>query len=303
MVSSKGKRGLGRGLSALMADIEPTETDQGSTNHRQPKTGPLSVSITKVHANPDQPRKTFVEDELQDLARSISEKGIIQPLIVRPDTEQRGEYQIVAGERRWRAAQLAKVDEVPVLIRDLNDQEVLEIAIIENVQRADLNPVDEASGYQQLMNGFGHTQEKLSQALGKSRSHIANTLRLLNLPESVLDFLRDGRLTPGHARALITTENPGELAREAVARGLSVRQVEALARRGPKEKRKPQATSEKDSDTRSIEADLSANLKMKVQIDHKTGSTGGRLTVNYTSFDELDELCRILSVTHSAGSR
>ncbi len=303
MVTNKGKRGLGRGLSALMADIEPTDEARGAPVQGGQRIGTLSVAITKVHANPNQPRKTFVEADLQDLARSISEKGIIQPLIVRPDAEQQGVYQIVAGERRWRAAQLAQVDEVPVLVRDLNDQEVLEIAIIENVQRADLNPVDEASGYQQLMDGFGHTQEKLSQALGKSRSHIANTLRLLSLPAPVLDFLRDGKLSPGHARALITTENPVALAREAVAKGLSVRQVEALARRGPKESRTAKAAPEKDSDTKSIEADLSANLNMKVQIDHKAGTSGGRLSISYKSFDELDELCRILSITHSAGSR
>ncbi len=302
MTIKREKRGLGRGLSALMADIEPQHSTTNSDSSNAEFSGERRVSITNVHANPDQPRKTFDEAELQGLSRSISEKGIIQPLIVRPVANRIGEYQIVAGERRWRAAQLAQVDEVPVLVRELDDMEVLEIAIIENVQRADLNPVDEAAGYLQLMDGFGHTQEKLSLALGKSRSHIANTLRLLNLPEAVLDFLRDGQLTPGHARALITTNNPVALAREAVAKGLSVRQTEALAKRGSKEKKKPTQV-EKDSDTRSLEADLSANLDMKVLISHKTGTEGGTVAIRYATFDELDELCRILSATHSAGSK
>ena len=302
MIKLPEKGGLGRGLSALMGDIQPTAESRTITTPIVPHSGERSVPITKVHANPDQPRKTFDESELQDLARSIAEKGIIQPLIVRPDAGRTGEFQIVAGERRWRAAQLAKVDEVPVLVRRLDDLEVLEIAIIENVQRTDLNPVDEASGYQQLMDKFGHTQEKLSEALGKSRSHIANTLRLLNLPAPVLDLLRDGKLSPGHARALITSENPVALALEVVARDLSVRQTEALAKRSRAPKSRRNRVSEKDSDTKSIEADLSANLNMKVSVSHKPGSESGAVTIRYRSFEELDELCRILSATRSAGS-
>lgn len=302
MANKREKRGLGRGLSALMADIQPDETETMPAKGRV--SGELSVAITKVRANPDQPRKTFDEQELGDLSRSISEKGIIQPLIVRPDPKAPGQYQIVAGERRWRAAQMAKIDAVPVLVREMDDLEVLEIAIIENIQRADLNPVDEAAGYRQLMDKFGHTQEKLSEALGKSRSHIANTLRLLNLPEAVLSFLRNGKLSPGHARALITTENPIELAREIVAKGLSVRQTEVLVKRqsAPKTKAQNKKTN-RDADTVSLEADLSANLKMKVEINHKEGSDKGSITIKYKTLEELDDLCRILSATHSAGSK
>ena len=295
------KRGLGRGLSALMADIEPEQGVPSGAEHRQ--SGERKVSISQVHANPDQPRKTFDSNDLKDLARSISEKGIIQPLIVRPDPTRRGEFQIVAGERRWRAAQRAKIDTVPILVREMDDLEVLEIAIIENIQRSDLNPVDEASGYQQLMDRFGHTQEKLSEALGKSRSHIANTLRLLNLPDGVLEFLRDGRLSSGHARALVTSDNALALAREVVSKGMSVRQTEALAKKGLSEKSKTRPKPQKDADTKSIEADLTANLSMKVLIAHKAGTEGGTLSVSYKDFDQLDELCRILSATRSAGSR
>lgn len=301
MAKKPEKRGLGRGLSALMADFDTPEKTDGE---KPSNSGEQIVPIFKVKANPDQPRKTFDEQDLRDLARSIKERGIIQPLIVRPEPGISGQFQIVAGERRWRAAQLAKVDSVPVLVRDLDDLEVLEIAIIENIQRADLNPVDEAAGYQQLMDKFGHTQERLSEALGKSRSHIANTLRLLNLPDPVLSYLRSGQISPGHARALIPTENPVELAREIVSKGLSVRQTEALAKRSqePHKAKRPKA-QEKDADTRSLEVDLSANLKMKVVINHKDGSEGGSVTIQYKDLDQLDELCQILSATHSAGSR
>lgn len=301
MATNKGRRGLGRGLSALMADIEPVDNLRETSS--RPEGGERKVPISRVRANPDQPRKTFDEQELQDLSRSIAEKGIIQPLIVRVDPNNADQFEIVAGERRWRAAQLAKVDSVPVLVREMNDLEVLEIAIIENIQRADLNAVDEAAGYQQLMDKFGHTQEKLSEALGKSRSHIANMLRLLNLPEPVLGMLRGGSITSGHARALITSVNPIELAKEVVAKGLSVRQTEALVKRAAEPKtEKRRVTPEKDADTRSIEADLSANLGMKVSIAHREGTPKGALTIKYKTFEELDELCRILSATYAAGS-
>lgn len=299
MARKTEKRGLGRGLSALMADIDAPEA---STD--QPRRIDQTVEITKVFANPDQPRRSFNEEDLADLANSIAEKGIIQPLIVRPDPTRRGCFQIVAGERRWRAAQRAKVDRVPVLVRELDDLEVLEIAIIENVQRADLNPVDEARGYQMLMDKFGHTQEKLSDALGKSRSYLANAMRLLNLPIPVLEMLEDGRLSVGHARAMITADDPVELARQTVAMGLSVRQVEALAKAPKVEKKAPARTAAvKDADTISLEADLSANLGMKVAIDHKSGSEKGILSIRYGSFDDLDALCQLLSATRQAGSR
>lgn len=300
MVEKKGKdrKGLGRGLSALMADVNisaPDVTGDLPTSTKQE----TDVPIELLRANPDQPRRLFSEEDLDSLTASIAEKGILQPLIVRPDPSGDEGYQIVAGERRWRAAQRARLHVVPVLIRELSDTEVLEVAIIENIQRANLNPVEEAGGYRQLMEQFGHTQERLAQALGKSRSHIANMMRLLGLPEAVLEFLKTGDLTAGHARALITAENPDALARRVVAQGLSVRETERLAKAGtttPAEKTpKSRSVSEKDADTRALEADLSATLGMKVSIDHSEGGTKGKLTVAYKDFDQLDELCRLLS--------
>ena len=285
----QAKRGLGRGLSALMADVAPG--DEGERRR-----GDLFVPIEKIEANPDQPRRQFVREELGELARSIRDKGVLQPLIVRPNPRKTDSYEIVAGERRWRAAQMAQLHQLPVLVRDYSDTEVLEVAIIENVQRIDLNPVEEAAGYRQLMDRFGHTQEKLAEALSKSRSHIANLLRLLQLPEDVLDMLRKGDLSMGHARALITTENPSKLAKQVVDKGLSVRETERLAK-GPEPKKpaQPKVASEKDADTRALEEDLSANLRMKVQINHKAGGESGHLTISYGNMDQLDEICRILS--------
>lgn len=289
------RRGLGRGLSALMADVQPSQEQSDATTRRR---GDMFVPIEQIDANPDQPRRLFRPEELEELAASIREKGVLQPLIVRNNPRKTDHYEIVAGERRWRAAQMAQLHQLPVLVRDYTDTEVLEIAIIENVQRADLNPVEEATGYRQLMDRFGHTQEKLAEALSKSRSHIANLLRLLQLPDDVLDLVRAGDLSAGHARALITTDNPSELARQVVAKGLSVRETEHLAK-GPKPTRaKGQGKAvTKDADTIALEQDLSANLKMKVQIDHVTGQDNGRLTISYKSMEELDEICRILSST------
>lgn len=296
------RRGLGRGLSALMSDvvIDNAPTQAGNERAR----GEQSVPVEKIKPNPDQPRRDFPKDDLDDLAASIREKGVIQPLILRKLSSNSDTYEIVAGERRWRAAQLAQLHEVPAIIREYSDTEVLEIAIIENIQRADLNPVEEASGYQQLMDRFGHTQEKLAIALGKSRSHIANLMRLLQLPEEVLALLRDGKLTSGHARALITTDNPIELANLVVKNGLSVRETERLARapeaRPAKVKLKP---SEKDADTRALEGDLSASLGMKVSVNHTPGKETGKLTVNYKDLDQLDDLCRLLSAMPLDGSK
>src|SRR6056297_1454866 len=222
------RRGLGRGLSALMADIEPEA--EPATEPAQRPTQVLPVD--QLFPNPDQPRRSFDTEALEELTNSIRSKGVIQPLIVRQRGESGSQFEIVAGERRWRAAQAAGVHEVPVVLRDFSDEDVLEIAIIENIQRADLNPIEEAAGYEQLMNRFGHTQEKLAQALGKSRSHIANLVRLLSLPDDVQRLLRDGRLSSGHARALITSDNPSELAQQVVKRGLSVRETEKLAKKG-----------------------------------------------------------------------
>lgn len=288
-------RGLGRGLSALMADVSAE-----SQNPDRP-TGPdIHVPIEKLFANPNQPRRRFAQDDLDDLTASIKEKGVLQPLIVRP--REGGTYEIVAGERRWRASQQAQLHEVPVLVRDFDDVEVLEVAIIENIQRADLNAVEEAAGYKQLMESFGHTQERLAEALGKSRSHIANLMRLLTLPTDVQSMLQEGALSAGHARALITAEEPSTLARAIVKGGLSVRATEALVKKqgagGHPAKRKLQAAPvEKDADTRALEADLSANLGMKIEITHKPGQDAGVISINYGNLDELDTLCQLLSRT------
>ena len=226
------RKALGRGLSALMADLEPSETMTKSEIDK----GIINVSIENIKPNPDQPRKKFLKNDLEDLANSIIEKGIIQPLIVRKISNNSDIYQIVAGERRWRAAQIARVHNVPVIVRDFTDLEVLEVAIIENIQRSDLNPIDEARGYKQLMSRFNHTQDKLSKVLGKSRSHIANLLRLLTLPDDVQDLLSDNIISIGHARALITRKDASELAKEVVRKKLSVRDVERLVKLKFKEK-------------------------------------------------------------------
>jgi ParB family chromosome partitioning protein len=287
-------RGLGRGLSALMADVGPATTEAST-----PRRPDLSVPIEKIAPNPDQPRRRFAPEALQELAESIRTRGIIQPLIVRPNPRDASGYEIVAGERRWRAAQMAQLHQVPVIVRQFDDTEVLEVAIIENIQRADLNPVEEAAGYRQLMDRFGHTQEKLAEALGKSRSHIANILRLLTLPEPVLDHLREGRLTMGHARALITSADPLGLARKVITENLSFRDTETLVRKveptGKTAKKQKLSGDAKDADTRALEADLSAALRMRVEVDHAAGGEGGRLTIHYKSLDQLDDLCRALS--------
>ncbi|GGE46261.1 chromosome segregation DNA-binding protein [Primorskyibacter flagellatus] len=294
MSNRQKNRGLGRGLSALMADVSADQTAQSEVAESGPRRPDLLVPIEQVVPNPNQPRRTFTAEQLEELAKSIEEKGIIQPLIVRQKDDG---YEIVAGERRWRAAQMAKLHEVPVLLRDYDDTEVLEVAIIENIQRADLNPVEEAAGYRQLMDRFGHTQEKLAEALGKSRSYIANLLRLLNLPEDVLAMLKDGKLSAGHARALITAESPSALAARVVAGGLSVRETERLASQVKTETKpaKPRETTSKDSDTRALEGDLSAALGMKVAITHQAGGESGSVSIRYENLEELDELCRILS--------
>ena len=302
MAKTTKQRGLGRGLSALMADVtEDTSIAISGTVLR----ADIMVPIEKVSPNPDQPRRSFDKEKLADLSASVAEKGIIQPLIVRDQPGRPGTYEIVAGERRWRAAQMAKLHEIPVLVRDFTDTEVLEVAIIENIQRADLNPVEEAVGYNQLMDKFGHTQEKLSQVLGKSRSYIANTVRLLQLPDEVQVYLRESKLSAGHARALITAENPAELARQVIKKNLSVRETEKLAKTGISnifgssgKVSKRSVKPVKDADTKALEGDLSANLGMKVVVDHSEGQESGQVTIRYESLDQLDDLCRILSTTH-----
>ncbi|HMQ94562.1 MAG TPA: ParB/RepB/Spo0J family partition protein [Amaricoccus sp.] len=293
------KKGLGRGLSALLADISPPAEPPVAAEDRPaaPTSPARTIPIDRIRPNPDQPRRSFDEKELNELAASIRERGVIQPLLLRPYPGSPQEFQIVAGERRWRAAQIANIHDLPAIVRDLNDTEVLELAIIENIQRADLNAVEEALGYRQLMDRFGHTQERLAEALGKSRSHVANLLRLLTLPEPVLDLVRSGQLSAGHARALVTAQDPEGLAKQVVARDLSVRQTEALARaateRPAAQRRAPEA---KDADTRALESDLTANLRLKVTIEHKPGSSDGEVRIRYRTLEELDRLCQVLSV-------
>jgi len=300
MSSKKAQsRGLGRGLSALMADVNESTVP---TDESTPRTPDMLVPVERIHPNPNQPRRHFDAQALEDLSRSIAEKGIIQPLIVRDSPHKAEEYEIVAGERRWRAAQMAQIHEIPVIVRDFNDTEVLEVAIIENIQRTDLNPVEEATGYSQLMSKFGHTQERLADVLGKSRSHIANAVRLLNLPEEVLAYLRDGRLSAGHARALITSDDPTGIARDVIRKSLSVRETEKLVKSGDAQKKPGNSTQskgqgkEKDADTKALEDDLSANLTMAVSIDHRAGQEHGAITIRYTSLDQLDRLIGLLSV-------
>ncbi len=288
------RRGLGRGLSALMADVAETETvaAKGAAAAEQ------FVPIERIKPNPDQPRKRFEQENLDDLAASIREKGVIQPLIVRKHPTDPDTFEIVAGERRWRASQIAQLHEIPVIIREYSDTEVLEVAIIENIQRADLNPIDEGAGYRQLMQKFGHTQEQLSSVLGKSRSHIANLMRLLNLPDGVRDYLIEGKLSQGHARALIGHEDAQKLADHIVAKGLSVRDAEKLAKQGlskPKVTKAASTSPLKDADTLQLEGELSAALRMKVTIDHKANADGGKVSINYQNLDQLDDILRTLS--------
>ena len=301
MEKKTDRRGLGRGLSALMADVS---LDQSSTTLPLQKQGSLSVAIERIFPNPDQPRRNFEPEAMQELADSLTKKGVIQPLIVRQIGN--GEtYEIVAGERRWRAAQMAGLHELPVIIRQFSDAEVLEIAIIENIQRAELNAIEEAFAYRQLMTRFGHTQEKIAEALSRSRSHIANLLRLLTLPDDVQAYVKEGKISAGHARALITSGKASELARQVMLRGLSVRETEQLARKAdaePHAKRIAKDGKTKDADTQALELDLSANLHMQVKIDHVPGGPGGKLTIAYRSLDDLDLLCRVLSLIPSDGT-
>ncbi len=291
MAQKAERRGLGRGLSALMADVDTAPANDAKPAERKAET---LIDVAQISPNPDQPRRTFAEDALNDLVASIREKGIIQPLILRRDPRNPEGYEIVAGERRWRAAQRAQLHQVPAIVRDLDDTEVLELALIENIQRDDLNAIEEARAYRQLMDRFGHTQEKLAEALGKSRSHIANLLRLLNLPDDILDMVVRGDLSAGHARALINSDDPHGLAALAIKKGLSVRDVEKLAK-APKEKKAEMLQPAKDADTALLEKDLKAALGMKVTIDHTPGGESGTLRISYKTLEDLDEVCRRLS--------
>ena len=294
MVERKSKsRGLGRGLSSLMGDLN-NETLTSNENSESQTIEKL-VPVEKIYPNPNQPRKSFQEEKLIELANSIKTKGIVQPLIVRKKKGTKESFEIVAGERRWRAAQRAQIHELPVIIKEFTDIEVLEIAIIENVQRADLNPIEEALGYKNLMENFDHTQDGLSKEIGKSRSHIANLLRLLNLPSSVQELLISGQLTAGHARALVTCDNPLAIAKQIISLGLSVRDAERLAKNvGEKKVSNKAKTKEKPADTVLLEADLSAALKMKVSINHEEGKEKGLISIVYKSLDELDRISEVI---------
>jgi ParB family chromosome partitioning protein len=275
-------RGLGRGLSALIGE-EAAPSDSGGRHSR-------SLPVAFLRPNRFQPRKSFDRGELDDLANSIREKGVLQPILVRPIAGELDAYEIVAGERRWRAAQLAKLHDVPVVIRELSDGESLELAIIENVQRADLNAVEEAAAYHELIERFSYTQDRVAQEVGKSRSHVANTLRLLKLPESVQAMVRSGALTAGHARTLISAEDPETRAREIVAAALNVREAEQRS----KKKGGVARSVEKSPDTKALEANLSSLLGLKVQILDKANA-GGQMRIAYRTLEQLDDLCRRLS--------
>lgn len=285
-------RGLGRGLSSLMSDVAAPNDPKPAGNAID-----RAIPVDQIYPNPDQPRRTFDDQAMDDLTASIAEKGIIQPLIVRERPSANGKYEIVAGERRWRAAQRAQLHEVPIIVRAFSDLEVLEVAIIENIQRSDLNAVDEGAGYKQLMEKFGRTQEEMGTALGKSRSYIANSVRLLTLPDTVLSYLADGRLSAGHARTLVGHPDAEKLAAEIVKKGLSVRNAEKLVKStkfsAPKKKTIRALT--KDADTIQIESDLSAQLGMKVNIDHAAGKENGQVVLHYRDLEQLDDVLRLLS--------
>jgi len=284
---AENRRGLGRGLSALLGETEEI------AHASDPASGVRDIPIELIHRNPDQPRQNFDEAELAELEASVRDKGVLQPILVRP-SKRDGQYEIVAGERRWRAAQRAGLAAIPALVRTLGDLEAFEIAIIENIQRADLNPIEEARAYSALMGGLQVTQEEAAKRLGKSRSHVANTLRLMQLPPGVQEHLVAKRLTAGHARALLTADNAEQLADRIVAQGLSVRDTEALTRDkgdAPKKASGPRKAA-KDADTASLEVDLEDALGMSVDITDRGGA--GEVKIRYASLEQLDEICRRL---------
>jgi len=284
------RRGLGRGLSALLDETNAGITDQVTGGVRE-------LPIEMIERNPKQPRMDFDGDELTVLANSIRDKGVLQPILVRSSPEHPGQYQIVAGERRWRAAQQAGLKAMPALVKDLDDLETLEIGIIENVQRIDLNPYEEAAGYKALIDRFGRTQEQVAEAVGKSRSHVANALRLLGLPEFVLHALRTNIMSAGHARAIAAAPDPEALARTVIDEGLSVRAAEALARKAQSSggRSTPKASRDiaRDADTQALEQDISSLLGLEVQILDRGGA--GEVKITYATLEQLDDLCRRLT--------
>ena len=295
-MSSKNerKKGLGRGLSSFLDVDSFDEIVEISNPEKEVSKASNSSNFLPIEhlvPNQNQPRKNFSEDELKSLASSISETGIIQPILVRKNNSF---YEIVAGERRWRAAQLAKIHEVPVLIKELTNEEVVKISIVENIQRVDLNPIEEANSYHQLIRDFGYTQEKVSSSLGKSRSYIANSLRLLSLPKSIIKFIEEGKLTSGHARALVGVKNSEFLAKKIIEEGLSVRDIENIVKKGIDQsnngiEKKP--SIKKDVDTLNLEQDLKMALGLKTVIDHNENSGRGSIIIKYRDLEQLDEFC------------
>lgn len=300
----KKARGLGRGLDALLGDA-PALRRQEPVDAGAPGRRGLTLPIEFLSPNPTQPRRHFNEDAIEELASSIRARGLLQPILVRPAGKDR--YEIVAGERRWRAAQSAGVHDVPVVIRALDDTEAAEIALIENVQRVDLNPMEEAAAYARLADVYARTQDEISKAVGKSRSHIANMMRLTALPPKCRRALEEGALTMGHARALLGAARPDDALSAVLKQGLNVRDTEAFVKKlneGPAQKTaaigrepaKPSVPGRKDADTRSLEADLAAALGLEISIDHKPKGSGN-ITISYRSLDQLDDVCKRLMGT------
>lgn len=291
MSDDHSKKRLGRGLAALIGDIDAPAAETV-------KAPPTAVSserlmpIELVVRNPHNPRRNFPDSEIDDLAQSVREHGIVQPVVVRPSVLNAAHFELIAGERRWRAAQRAGLVHIPVIVRDVDDRTALELAIIENVQRADLNPVEEALGYQQLIDEHEYTQADLAQVIGKSRSHVANTLRLLKLPDDVHHLLNSGGLSAGHARCLVTCEDPSALAQRIVEEGLSVRQAEALASGQLVEKAPKKLPQERDANTKALEKSLGDKLGMQVDIRFK--NKGGDIRIRYKTLDQLDDICQRL---------
>jgi ParB family chromosome partitioning protein len=291
MAEDPARNRLGRGLAALIGDMgtETAVVDRGRNGGGQRK-----LPIEFIRPNPRNPRRVFDANELEELSNSIREHGIVQPIVVRTVAGSTDAFEIIAGERRWRAAQQVGLHEVPVVLHEASDKEALELAIIENVQRHDLSPIEEAHGYQRLITEFSYSQGDLAKVIGKSRPHVANTLSLLKLPESLHGYLRDGRLTAGHARTLINADDPVAMAKRIVEGGLSVRDAEALRqeKNGKTSAKAPKPPKHKDADTRAIEKSLSDRLGLAVTIDH--GARGGTVTIAYTTLEQLDEVCRRL---------
>ena len=285
MSSSTSKKGLGRGLSSLMGDVKDVSIQTDNTSQES------KISITNLKPSPSQPRRLFDKNSINELAESIKSKGLVQPILVRPSPSESGIYEIIAGERRWRAAQIAQLHEIPAVVRQLDDIEALEIAIIENVQRSDLSPIEEAAGYKRLIDNHGHTQEALAEIVGKSRSHIANIIRLLGLPQSIQDMISEGKISPGHARAIMSSAFPEQLAEKIVNENLSVRDTENLVK--PK-KNRIKKVKLKDPDTVDLENSLTARLGLKVTVEHKGPKKGGFIKVDYKSLDQLDMITKKL---------